>query len=122
MNADVKAHWTAALRSGRYPQAVGALRRENEEAGFCCLGVLCELAVTAGVIPPPRIWLDGTYAYADSCHLLPFAVVKWAGLGSDDPSIQGAPASLAGDWLSLAEANDNGVPFSGIADIIEAAL
>lgn len=35
--------WVAALRSGEYPQDVGALRTAK---GFCCLGVACEVART----------------------------------------------------------------------------
>lgn len=37
MPADVAAKWMAALRSGEYKQAYGALSVGN---GYCCLGVL----------------------------------------------------------------------------------
>lgn len=39
MNAEIKAKWLAALRSGRYSQARGRL---FNGAAFCCLGVLCD--------------------------------------------------------------------------------
>lgn len=41
MNKELKAKWVAALHSGDYEQAKGALRTET---GFCCLGILCEVA------------------------------------------------------------------------------
>lgn len=34
--------WIAALRSGKYKQGLGLLN--DEQGGFCCLGVLCDLA------------------------------------------------------------------------------
>ena len=48
MDAELKEKWVAALRSGDYPQTRFALNRtkSHDEApvGFCCLGVLCEVA------------------------------------------------------------------------------
>lgn len=57
LTIELKEKWVAALRSGDYPQARGGLRRyrtnydadENhrvrgELIGYCCLGVLCEIA------------------------------------------------------------------------------
>lgn len=41
MNAELKAKWLEALRSGKYQQTDRALRDNN---GYCCLGVLCEVA------------------------------------------------------------------------------
>lgn len=41
MNADVKARWLAALRSGDYDQ--GQCRLRDEDDRFCCLGVLCDV-------------------------------------------------------------------------------
>lgn len=34
--------WLAALRSGKYPQTTGKLQ---DEKGYCCLGVACELFI-----------------------------------------------------------------------------
>jgi hypothetical protein len=36
----VKADWVAALRSGKYAQCQGVLKRDE---GYCCLGVLVEI-------------------------------------------------------------------------------
>lgn len=41
MDAEVKAKWLEALRSGEYTQGEGRLRNRREE--FCCLGVLCDV-------------------------------------------------------------------------------
>lgn len=40
MDAEWKAKWVAALRSGEYEQGVGNLMAP---VGFCCLGVLCNI-------------------------------------------------------------------------------
>jgi hypothetical protein len=37
--------WVKALRSGEYEQTTGVLK---DKAGYCCLGVLCELAAKDG--------------------------------------------------------------------------
>jgi hypothetical protein len=41
MDAELKQKWIAALRSGKYPQGTGYLQTAD---GFCCLGVLCDVA------------------------------------------------------------------------------
>ena len=38
---DVKTKWLDALRSGKYKQGRGILRRPD--GSFCCLGVLCDI-------------------------------------------------------------------------------
>lgn len=42
--AEVYELWLKALRSGEYQQTTGRLRKSGPDAGFCCLGVLCDLA------------------------------------------------------------------------------
>ena len=42
MDANLKAEWITALRSGTYRQGCGVLK--NLAGEFCCLGVLCEIA------------------------------------------------------------------------------
>ena len=46
LKPEIKARWRAALESGKYPQAKGQLRSDK---GFCCLGVLGDLAVEDGL-------------------------------------------------------------------------
>lgn len=38
--------WITALRSKKYKQTTGELK--NSESGYCCLGVLCEVAIENG--------------------------------------------------------------------------
>lgn len=42
---EVQKLWIDALRSGKYIQGKGYLKKENK---FCCLGVLCDLAAKDG--------------------------------------------------------------------------
>lgn len=58
VNTVVMEKWATALESGNYKQVNGKLT--DGEGGFCCLGVLCEIAVDEGVIEPKSI-------YACSC-------------------------------------------------------
>jgi hypothetical protein len=41
MKQEFKEKWIKALESGKYPQAKNTLRSKE---GYCCLGVLCEVA------------------------------------------------------------------------------
>jgi hypothetical protein len=41
MDANIKAKWLEALRSGKYRKARGQLRRIGRQ--MCCLGVLCDI-------------------------------------------------------------------------------
>lgn len=120
MDQTVKAEWVAALRSGKYTQGHGYLR--NEHNNFCCLGVLCEVAVKHEIIPEPHqshelgAWHYGPGASDDV--YLPDAVKEWAALDQRNPTV------LLGeqDVLKLAELNDDGEPFDAIADLIEEHL
>lgn len=106
--------WVAALRSGRYRQVKGYLRKGNS---YCCLGVACELAVAAGVIDPAGVSAakgdNGTFLYAGNSIDLPLKVQEWLGLSSSIGFYDN------GDHDSLVMANDSGCRFPRIADIIE---
>lgn len=45
MDAELKAKWVQALRSGEYQQCNGLLRfeRDDGKSGYCCLGVLLDV-------------------------------------------------------------------------------
>ena len=122
MNIDIKAIWVAALRSDRFNQGKGCLKEwdgaskpENQSFRHCCLGVLCELAVEAGVIEPsefdPRA---GTHSFNHNVSILPEAVWIWAELPDGNPTVSNA--------RSLAGINDGPNDFVIIADIIEREL
>ena len=119
MNPEIKTQWVTALRSGDYQQGHGILRSSLTEGSvpkFCCLGVLCEIAVKANVIPEAQY--DGfyyTYGTRDDKRsaYLPAVVMEWAGLDNENP-ICGTDR--------LANLNDNDNTFEQIADAIEVNL
>ena len=116
MNPEVKALWTEALRSGNYKQGRGQLHYRGEAGElFCCLGVLCDLAVKAGVVlpvdfAPTKVRYEGLD--------LPPTIRDWAGLNRASPHVV-VPGH--GDD-SLANLNDDRWTFDQIADLIAVAL
>jgi len=133
MNQEIKARWTAALRSGEYQQGKGVLRKNGK---LCCLGVLCELAVKDGVITSAISYPDDDYSFTEYGEFgeelnLPLAVMGWAGLDSSNPEVDlsSAPEGVifkpggnvsSTESPSLAGINDSGTPFAVIADVIDA--
>jgi hypothetical protein len=45
MNKEIADKWIEALRSGEYEQGIASLQSGGR---FCCLGVLCDLAIKEG--------------------------------------------------------------------------
>src|SRR5687767_1246645 len=122
MDSSIKEQWVTALRSGEYDQGKGQL---SASGTYCCLGVLCELAVKAGVTKrfspadaryPTQLvsygqgdgYDDGTVSY------LPTEVAEWAGLHDTNPVFEAQGMTM---WLS--NLNDAGSSFEEIADDIE---
>lgn len=109
--------WVAELRSGKYRQCTGALC--NGE-GYCCLGILSKIQ---GRLKRPgrSLWLDGDIAGPLSKRNPIATIIGEAGSfwvynrvivrGKSDTTLK---------YLTLACMNDNGFPFSIIADVIEA--
>jgi hypothetical protein len=115
--------WIKALRSGKYKQTRGTLLRVRkynkvEEKRYCCLGVLCDLAVKEGLIGKPKPSkeygaLEGSYAFGEYTSQLPRRVYKLVGL-------DGGFGDYADHCQSLAAHNDHDkMNFKRIADIIE---
>lgn len=125
MNPDTKKVWVEGLRSGDYAQTNGYLHvKEDLEftpAGFCCLGVLSELAVennVGSVVSEPSradsniIKYKSTsegYRYDSSTAFLIDEVAEWAEF----------PDGVVSDLMSI---NDNGGSFELIADLVEEYL
>lgn len=123
MDQVIKQRWLTALRSGEYPQITGVLH--NDE-GFCCLGVLSELAHKDGVVTRTRT-NDDYYAYGSekAAGVLPAEVINWAGLEEPVPVVLLTLRQDAGDEVvyGLADLNDGeGWTFDEIADVIEEQL
>ena len=108
----VVSKWVEALRSGDYKQGKEWLHQKNDKGQdrYCCLGVLCDLAVKAKIIPPPTED-DKVFSYRKEDAHLPPIVKKWVGL-----------KTASGDFhvgSSLVDLNDNGSRFTTIAKLIE---
>ena len=118
MNPLIKAKWVSALRSGEFKQGTMQLRTLDDK--YCCLGVLCELAVREGVIDPPLPGVQGqftdAYYFDGNKNYVPLAVRQWAGL---EDSVGGYHVEGVETEQVLAVNNDASMPFPQIADIIE---
>jgi hypothetical protein len=115
MKDDVKKKWVAALRSGKYKQGTGALRRGDE---YCCLGVLCDVYRKATGMRWVRQKGHEEFAIHQSTARLPDQVHRWAGTKSERIDL---------DWDGKNESvvllNDvYRVPFEKLADAIEEQL
>lgn len=124
MNADVKAKWLAALRSGDYRQGTDRLNYGN--ATYCCLGVLCEIAVAERATEPATRVGDGsTMMYGWSSTTPPEAVMAWAGI-DDERRFPALNTGTPLEWTAqnvLIEMNDGqGASFEQIADWVEENL
>jgi len=100
-NQQMKTEWLEALRSGKYPQVQGTLKglTEDEEEGYCCLGVFC--SVVLGEEPELCVFEDfcleegPTETYSEISVILGSVAERGIGM------------------------NDDGCTFSTIADMIE---
>lgn len=114
MNKEVARKWVEALRSGKYQQASGALRRAS--GGMCCVGVLCDLYVREhqggeGWTPENDVILNGEEL--PTCYLPnsdAYPIGTWVGM----------PRVGSGfDFGVYAVMNDDGKSFLEIASQIE---
>lgn len=137
MNPEIKERWVRALRSGKFPQGAGMLHRDwskgvggtDDKHHFCCLGVLCEIAVADGEVESVEITgrddFSGVFTYtttpndmtSGNYHYLPLAVREWAGIDDNDPEV-----TIDGRHARLSTFNDDNVSFGTIADAIEEQL
>lgn len=114
--------WTSMLTSGDYKKTTGALHKVGKKTNkhsYCCLGVLCELAVKEGVLPKKYVsspsTFDGEIEYAGNSGELPDKVRQWAGLRDS----LGAYTAKNNISTSLASVNDSGKKsFTEIAALI----
>ena len=112
---EIRQKWVEALRSGEYSQGKSKLRRKesDEKDSFCCLGVLCELAVKEGVIEAARDQGSSYYIYVGDSNYLPEKVREWVGL-TERSGAYGPPGTS-----NLAKDNYFGSDFNTIAATIE---
>lgn len=144
MNPEIKAKWVTALTDGSYTQGEGYLRIDapDEATGenlttFCCLGVLCDLAIKDGLdikVERDRVDNGETFhtLYDENDAFLPKSVRDWAGMtGADssgtfcmwmdnDSRVRFIDKSgNENEDNTLIGLNDAGVDFAGIAKVIE---
>lgn len=100
--------WAEALESGMYPQGKGVL--DNVYSGYCCLGVLCDLAAQHGQVVAENQDPRGAPRIIGKFLDDQPRVMEWAGAKSSEGYID--------SYHSLAGFNDSGAPFTTIAKII----
>lgn len=96
MKQEIVDRWITKLRSGEYNQTNGFLgstvERPDRPAGYCCLGVLCEIAVEDGILTR-QSFDTGSVAYGDEEEFntadyqqsfLPASTVAWLGRETPD--------------------------------------
>lgn len=120
----IKNQWVATLRSGKYPQGVGALATDDDR--HCCLGVLCE------ILPGVTSTVDARtgkseFRYDDpypAINYLPRGIATKYFHGQDNPRIElwddlTFRNSTLTSTTTLANLNDDGFTFKQIADVID---
>lgn len=116
----VKKLWIEKLRSDEYEQGTHCLRYNGK---YCCLGVLSDLAVKAGVVEDVKAFGD----HIDAINQYPLDTVATWAFGvevtnkyTDRPS---EPWEVdIGTVANLGRLNDSGLSFRELADIIEEKL
>lgn len=137
MKAEIAELWIDRLLNGGITQTVEILG--SPDGSRCCLGVLCDLAVEAGVLPAPVVWTQhdaiakGKRAFlaygafvADAPEpgacVLPDEVILWAEMHSHNGGynpIDFYPVELVDKFAEyLAADNDAGWTFAEIAELI----
>jgi hypothetical protein len=123
LKPDIKRRWRAKLESGEYPQSSGRLKSLK---GFCCLGVLEDLAVEDGVAS----WDNNDSVVVKSTGLMqrnafPKELLPWAFEGV---SMAGIPDQVNFVYFTnedfsetscLTVENDLGLSFPEISKLIE---
>lgn len=131
MNQEIKEQWVNALTNGEYHQGTSELKTIKDE--FCCLGVLCDLAVKAGVakweylsgsgwlLIPANVTMEEAKDVGQvGTATLPEFITRWADMDRREHN----PTVLhGGNSIALTQANDGlELPFTTIAELIQESL
>ena len=119
MKKELKKEWIKALRSGKYKQTSRSLRTPD---GFCCLGVLCDIAIKSGevknAIDEHLKWEDQNRPYfriGMESNYIPGDIREWAEI-IESPIVE----QENGETDYLTNINDAGeLSFYDIANLIE---
>ena len=120
MKKEIADKWIKALRSGQYKQGLNYLNENN--TNFCCLGVLCEIALSEGLNiskvgklkcqPAPEE--SYIYEYNGDMQNLHISIIVWGDMHIDKSINE---HTCIGELISM---NDNqGCSFEEIAKFIE---
>lgn len=113
MNKELRDKWVVALRSGKYQQGTGYLRKGH---GYCCLGVLCD------VVDPTR-WEGATtvgYFYYNPTDGHRNSDVAY--LPEEIRALAQLPAGTESELTRMNDTPDENLSFAQIADWIEGHL
>lgn len=118
MNPTIKARWCDRLRTEEHRRTTKLLSRNIKgQQCFCALGLLVDIYAKEH----DQEWSlrsKGIYSFDRTRTSLPRAVAKWAGFSSG-----GTPfMTLSGSYAKIEFLNDCGMPWSELADLIEAQL
>lgn len=137
MKKEIATKWTAKLRDPEIQQGHSVLcnvRKDgagNITKNYCCLGVLCEVAIENGLDITVEDRFDaydrGERTYNEQDSYLPESVQEWAGMHSNsgesrrdsDGNLQRITVGGIDGYGNLAEANDDSATFPEIADWID---
>jgi hypothetical protein len=112
----------AALRSGRYKQTKFALRNSR---GHCCLGVACEISGLGEFTCLRTFHEVADHIFKtlseQATGVLPIDIADYYGLTVEGHFTNAVVVDHT-TYPSLVAMNDAGIPFSTIADVIEANL
>jgi hypothetical protein len=101
VNKEYKEKWVEALRSGKYKQGKGCLKKGDE---YCCLGVLCD------IVDPEYLGVNGHRSH------LPYHILDKTGMETPDGRLN----YNVHTFISLIGLNDGAeYTFDQIADVIE---
>lgn len=119
MNRAALTAWVQALRSGSYEQGKGRLASHDDK--FCCLGVLCEVAVEDGLTVTKTMSAGNTIRYDRAADYPPLSVIAWLDVDDLlDPVTPTPPEGFPQAFGSTLDSmNDHGFTFDQIADLIE---
>lgn len=88
MRTELAREWAEALESGDYEQGKTVLAQvTNEGKKYCCLGVLCELAIKHGIELDVTREQDNIL-YDERIGVLPPSVLYWADIDSEDGDVK----------------------------------
>ena len=104
MKKELKERWVAALRSGDYVQSQGCLQ---DEYGWCCLGVLCNIVDGTKWIEPDENVKEHQYDFGNEVVVIDMPPMDWL---ENHGLLYGK---------ELAEMNDDVVQFTEIAEYIK---